>query len=388
MTWADWTTGNTAWRFGTLVPDEVLYEFQGPAIFIKTIGLDDFVFYKSDEHAGGDYFIAAPVDREEIAALKRGRLSMRGALSKPTCWLFDVDFDFGVRRFERIGTSQIASMLPSSGVPLYAGTRLAPDSIAQATSPLAFKFFGDELRDGFMPLDIFKNLITHVYDVVRQSFIPPSLSAGRSSDLLGFPLRQPLLASLLIPIDHPSIDVERLRRRQSTKFLDPEQVLADAEAEGARFVENVERTVDIAMSGKVTKTFAQDNFLLLENINEIMPAEHGDVSRLQVSSSLGGKNVFIELDREVGERLRHAYKDVRNKSVDITGAIVGIMEKSRSLVIRNRFGRETTCYFASPIYDDLLMRGELMIGRSLLVSGAFQKRSYRDLVTVDGVRLL
>lgn len=384
MKWADWTTGNTAWPFGTLVPDDVLYEFAGPAIFTKSIGLDDFLFYKSDEYSAGDYFVAVSVTPDEIDALKRGRLSIRGALNQAKCYIFDVDLDLNVRRFEQKKFSQLSSLLPSSGVPLYAKFKTAPDSVAQATSPLAFKFFGSELQDGLMPLDIFKNLVNDVYDVVRRSFVPPSLSVGKAADLLAFPMRQPVLASLLIAIDHPTIDVGRLRRRHNTKTLDPDQVLADAEAEGARFVQSVERTVDIAMSGKVTKTFARDNFSLLDNINEIVPGENSDVSKLQLSSSLGGQDIFVELDREVGERLRHAYKDVRDKSVDINGTIVGMMEKSRSLVLRNRFGRQITCYFASPIYDDLLARGELVIGRRLLVSGAFQKRDNRDLMKVDG----
>jgi hypothetical protein len=384
MKWADWTTGNTAWPFGTLVPDEVLYEFGGPAIFTKSIGLDDFLFYKSDEYSDGDYFVAVGVTPDEVDALKRGRLSIRGALNQSKCYIFDVDLDLNVRRFEQKKISQLASLLPSSGVPLYANFKTAPDSVVQSTSPLAFKFFGDELQDGLMPLDIFKTLVTNVYDVVRRSFVPPSLSASRAGDLLAFPMRQPVLASLLIAIDHPSIDVGRLRRRNSTKGLDPNQLVVEAEAEGARFVESVERTVDVAMAGKVTKTFARDNFSLFDNINDIVPGEHGDVSKLQLSSYLAGQDVFIELDREVGEKIRFAYKSVRDKSVDITGVIVGMIEKSRSLILRNRFGREVTCYFVPSIYDDLLVRGELVIGRRLLVSGGFQKRDNRDLIKVDG----
>lgn len=384
MKWADWTTGNTAWPFGMLVPDDVLYEFAGPAIFTKSIGLEDFFFYKSDEYSDGDYFVAVSITLDEIDALKRGRLSIRGALNQSKCYIFDVDFDLNVRRFEQKRFSEVSSLLPSSGVPLYSKFKAAPDSVDQATSLLAFKFFGDELQDGLMPLDIFKNLVNDVYDVVRRSFVPPSLSMGKAADLLAFPMRQPVLASLLIAIDHPTIDVGRLRRRHSTKTLDPDQVLAEAEAEGARFVQSVERTVDIAMSGKVTKAFARDNFSLLDNINEIVPGENSDVSKLQLSSSLGGQDVFVELDREVGERLRHAYKDVRDKSVDVNGTIIGMMEKSRSLVLQNRLGRQITCYFASPIYDDLLARGELVIGRRLSVSGAFQKRDNRDLMKVDG----
>lgn len=384
MKWVDWTTGNTAWPFGTLVPDEVLYDFDGPAIFTQCVGLDNFLFYKSDEHGDGDYFVAVSISPEEIGALKSGRLSVRGALNQSKCWIFDVDLDLNIRRYEQKKISQLAALLPSNGVPLYAKYKTVPDSMDQATSPLAFKFFGDELKDGLMPLDLFKNLVTNVYDVVRRSFVPPSLSVAKVADSLAFPMRQPVLASLLIAIDHPSIDVSRLRRRDNTKFLDPNQVLAEAKALGVRFLESVERSVDVAMSGKITKTFARDNFSLLDNINDIVPGEYGDISKLQVSSYLGDRNIFFELDREAGEKLRHAYKEVRDSPIVIDGVIVGMIEKSRSVILRSNVGREVTCYFVRSIYDDLLARGELVIGRRLLVSGSFQARDYRDLIKVDG----
>lgn len=389
MKWIQWKGGLSGWPFGALKPTEVLYELAGPAIFVTTIGLEQYLFYKSGEYDNGDYYIAVSISSEELDALKAGRLSLRGALQQAKAWLFDIDLDMQVQRFEQVDGAQISPSLPRSGLALYANYKSAPDSFAQASSPLAFKFFGQELKDGLMPLDIFRNLVTNVYDVVRRSFVPPALSPGRGFDLIEFPLRQPLLASLLIPIDYPSIDVARLRRRHNTKDLDPDTLLQEANAEGVRFVEQFERTIDIAESGKVTQSFARDNITLLDNINDIMPGERSDISKLQLSSTLGGKGSFIEVDREIGERLRHAYRDALDRNIDVSGVIIGMMRKSRSLVLRGRYGRELTCYLVPSIYDDLLTRGELTIGRRLTVSGRFQKRDKRDLMKVDGApRLL
>ena len=69
MTWGDWKTGATTWPFGTLIPDEVPYEFGGPAIFTKDIGLDKLLFFKSDEHLDGDYFVAVSLSSDELHAL-------------------------------------------------------------------------------------------------------------------------------------------------------------------------------------------------------------------------------------------------------------------------------------------------------------------------------
>jgi len=386
--WKEWSTGSKSWQFGPLAPDEVLYEDMGPAIFTAKIGLQHLLFYKSAEHSDGDYLIAVETSPEALDALKAGRLSVRGALAQPKCWLLDVDLDLGVRRFEQASFSKVLRLVPGSGVPLHARMKAAPDSVQQATSPLAFKFFGDELRDGLMPLDIFKNLVTNTYDVVRRLFVPPALSASKAGDLLAFPMRQPVLASLLIAIDHPSIDVSRLRRRHSTKNLDPEQLEREAEEEGAKFVEGVERTVERAASGRAMKTFARDNFMILDNIADIVPGERGDVSRLQLSSYLAGQDVFLELDREVGERIKHAYKIVRDDTVDIRGIVAGTINKSHLLILRPDRGREITCYIAPEVFDDLLERGEINSGRRLMLSGSFQKRARRDLMHVEDVTLL
>lgn len=386
--WDDWSSGSRNWQSGPLVPDEVLYEYMGPAMFTTTVGLQSLLVYKSYESAKSDYFVAVETSSEIVAALKAGRLSVRGALSQPTVWLLDLDLDLDVQRFEQTSFRAVADIVPEGGTPLYSTMKPAADSLQQANSPLAFKFFGDELQDGLMPLDIFKTLVSNTYDFVRRLFVPPALIASKAGDLLAFPMRQPLLGSLILAIDHPEIDAGRMRRRFSTKNLDPKEVERQAEQEGAKYVEGVERTVERASSGKGMKTFARDNFMLLDNLSEIVPGERGDVSRLQLSSYLAGQNVFLDLDREVGERIKHAYKAVRDDTVDINGIVAGTINKSHLLILRPDRGREITCYIAPDVFNDLLARGELNSGRRLLLSGSFQKRVRRNLMQVEDVRLL
>lgn len=388
MKWDHWSTGQTNWQFGQLRPDIVLFEYMGPAIFTAKIGLQDLLFYKSAEHDTGDYFIAVDTSAEVINALKAGRLSVRGALSQPKCWLMDVDLNLNVRRFDSAHFSEISSLIPEPGVPLFVHMKYAADTVEQANAPLAFKFFGDELQDGLMPLDIFKSLVTNTYDLVRRLFVPPALVATKAADLLAFPMRQPRLASLLIAIEHPEIDVGRMLRRHSTRNLDPRQLIEQAEQEGARFVEGIEKTVEKASSGRGMRTFARDNFALLDSLSDIVPSERGDVSRLQLSSYLAGQDVFLELDREVGERIKHAYRDVRDDTVNVLGSVAGTIEKSSILILRPDRGREITCYIASDIFNDLLARGELNSGRRMIVSGSFQKRVLRDLMNVEKVTLV
>lgn len=384
MIWDNWSSGLKNWPFGALTPDEVLYDFDGPAIFTSTIGLHKLLFYKADIHDDGDFYLAVNVSQDKIDALKAGRLSVRGALLQPHCWIFDVDFDLRVQQYEEKQLDAVIALLPKAGVPLYASLKTAPDSVQQATSPLAFKFFGDDLLRGSIPFSIFKGIINEVYEVVRRSLTPPSLTGGRDAEIIKIPLFQPALNSLLIAIDVPSIDVSKMKRRNRTKNLDPITLLDEAQKEGARFIEQVERTVDVASSGKISMGYARDHFEIFDRLNEIIPAENGDVSKLQISSYLDGQNHFIELDRKVGEKIRNIYREVRDQPQNITGKIVGMVRKSHTFILRPSNGREVTCHLVPAIYDNLLLAGELHIGRKLSVSGVYQKRDYRDLIKVDG----
>ena len=388
MKWSDWTTGKKGWALGALSPDEVLYAFDGPAIFTCQIGLENYLFYKSDEHDEGDYFIAAGISIDELAAMKAGKLSVRGAFSQKSCWLLDVDLDLKVRRYEQQRSDDVSQLLPRPGIALRSSQKGAADSIDQVESPLAFKFYGDELTDRRMPLSTFRGLIDSVYHVVRRSLVPPSLSVGRDSEVIDFPIRPPQFASLLIAIEHPFVDETRLRSRERTKNMTAQELRAESEAEGVKFISQVERTVDVASSGKITKGFARENIHVLDAISEIIPDNDGDVSKLQLSSAFHGATTFIEVNRDLGERIHTARKSVRDRTTTINGVVVGLVQKSRTFLLRNRYGREVTCYVARPIYDRMLAAGEISVGRRLRVNGEFYQRDFRDLLKVEGTPTL
>lgn len=384
MSWKEWNSGLRNWSYGRLVPDEILYDFDGPAIFTTRIGLETILFYKADIHDEGDYYLASSVSDTDLIALREGRLSVRGALSQPRCWMMDVDFDLEVIRYEQKNLKDIIPLLPRSGVPIYASFPKAPDSIQQANSPLAFKFFGDDLHYGTIPFDTFKTVIDQVYGVVRRCLTPPVLFSGRDSDVLDIPLQQPQFASLLVAIDSPAINTDILKRRKQTKNLDPEMILIESIKEGARFIEQVERTVDFAHSGRLTNMYAQDYFHIFHSLSEIIPVESGDISRLQISSGLGNQHRFFELDRTVGEKIQYYHKAVRDTPTEISGRIVGTIRKSKTFILRTKAGRDVTCHLLPNIYEELLEAGELMIGRALSVSGTYQRREFRDLMKVTG----
>jgi hypothetical protein len=382
--WETWTTGSRDWHLGRIVPDEVLYYLNGPAIFTCRIGLLTYVFFKSDEYDEGDYYLAASVTDRELTALKEGRLSVRGALSQPHCWLMQTDFELNVHRYEEKSESEVRAFLPKSGVPLLGSFETAADSINQTDSLFAFKFYGAELSEEGMPFSTFKSIVDNVYGVVRNALTPASLSAGRDRRFMDFPVRQPEFASLLIAIDNPVLDAAQLRARDRTRNLDPDAVVQEAHERGRDFADQVERTIDLAMAGQLPEHYAADNFAFLQQIVNILPASNSEVSKLQFSSNSDRGQVFVEVDAVAGDRIRQSVEIVERRNVYINGVITAVLWNSKTIRIQTDYHREVTCQIGYTLFDELVAADRLKIGTRLGLNGRYTSRDYRDWMKVEG----
>lgn len=364
--------------------EKTLYELEGPAIFTSRVGLDLLLFFKVEERASSDVFLVARTSTDEVAALENGAVSVRGILQKDENWLLELDLEDRILGFDRKSSDAFLSIMPPTRLPLYSHFEEAPDVVSSSTTPLVFKFTGPALSQRGMPLSVFKGLVESVYESVRRSIVPPSLRSGRNIELLDFPVRNLEFRSLLIPLGHPEIDETLLRRRNATKDLLPTNLIKEAEVEGARFAENVERTIEKASGGSFTKSYAREQIGTLRGIADIIPHERTDFSSMYFSSNLNLERFSAYVDREVGDRIYETYKAVRGDPKTIVGRIVGQTQKSKRLLIRNRFGRETTVYLAPTVYDSMLAEGNLFIGQNLEFKGDLEKRSDRDLLKSDG----
>ncbi len=382
--WQNWKTGKQDWDLGNLSPDEVLYYLDGPAIFTCRIGFSTYLFFKSDELDTGDYYIAAPITQDELQALKDGRLSVRGALSQPTIWLLQLDFDLRVKRYEEKREAEVRTLLPKSGVPLFSKFRTAPDSPAQTDAFFAFKFLGDKLSEKRMPFSTFKNLVDNVHDLVRGALTPPSLSAGYDRRFMDFAVRQPEFASLLIAIDRPTIDAKQLRARARTRNLDPDAVAQEVRDRSRAFAEQVERAVNFATTGRLPERFAAENFAFLQKISNILPASGSDISKLQFSSNANGAQTFVEIDAAAGDRIRGVVEGDGHSKIYITGVVTGIIGKSNTFRIDTDFNREVTCQLDKRQFDELLEQDRLKYGVRIGVKGRYRKRDFRDWMEVEG----
>jgi hypothetical protein len=298
--------------------------------------------------------------------------------------LLQTDFDLNVGRYEEKRFDDVKHLLPKSGVPLLSSFRVAADSISQTDSLFSFKFYGEDLSERGMPFSTFKGLIDNVYNVVRNALTPLSLGNGRDKSFIDFPVREPEFASLLIAIDPPTLDVGRLRLRDRTRDLNPDAVVQEAQLRGRDFADQVERTVDLAMAGRLTEQYAADNFVFLQQIADILPATRSDVSKLQFSSNSGGGQVFVEVDSQMGDRIRASLHGVEHREIHISGTVSGIIGKSATFRLQTDFSREVTCQLGRTQFDELVGQGRLRYGVRIGVRGRYIKRDLRDWMKVNG----
>lgn len=382
--WQNWTSGRRDWDLGRIVPDEVLYYFDGPAIFTCRVGLSTFLFFKADEHDDGDYYLASAVTDSELDALKRGRLSVRGALSQESVWLLQTDFDLNVFQYEMKSEVAVRTFLPKAGVPLIGSFPTAADSLAQTDSLFAFKFFGEELSEEGLPLTTFKGLVDKVHDVVRNALTPLALSGGRDRNFIDFSVRPLEFASLLIAIDEPEIDAARLRAQRRTRNLDPSDIVQQAYEKGREFAEQIERTVELASVGDLPDNFGIDNFAFIQQIVEILPSSDGDVSKLQFSSTSGGGEVFVEVNSTAGDRIRGSFAMITGRNVYLTGTVDGLIGASKTFRLKTDTGREVTCQLGWNQFDELVADHRLRFGVRVGVNGRYVERPRRDWMKVEG----
>ncbi len=94
--WFDVLTAVDSQRFGDLTPVEVLYEFDGPRIFIARDRFGgDILCYACGESTVDQTitYLIVPTDARAIAALKEGITTVHDALDQPWLWVAHLSYD-------------------------------------------------------------------------------------------------------------------------------------------------------------------------------------------------------------------------------------------------------------------------------------------------------
>lgn len=371
------------WNAGPIVPEEVLYEYDGPTIFTARVGLALFLFFKKDELENSDIFIAAPVIEVEIDLLKRGGVSVRGLLSYREAWLVQADLDLRVERYQSHTFESIEPLLPKRGLGLRAHFGVVPDSVDQANAFFAFKFISPSMSTRSMPLTVFRGLVDDLSELVRKTLVPQSLATGRDSRYFDVQIGEPKFASLLITIQQPDIDAEGLRSNPRTRELEPEALRAESSFRGQRFWESVEATTAMAALGELEPAAAIEHHFALTQLATLLPSEANHIDQLQISFGGHAGSRMVTIDKAVGGRLVRAEAVAAAQARELSGVIVEVNGEARTFILKDVGGRQTTCAPSRQLFELLEQEGHLVRGVQMRIWGNFWRRTRRDYIYFD-----
>lgn len=378
--WSSRRPVERAWNAGRVQPTEVLYEFDGPAVFAAMVGLSRFLFLKKQEGEESDCFLAAEVSIEKLEALKSGRISLRGALDSSMTFIIEADLDYNVVAYQRLDSDEVEDCLPPRGLALYSKFGEVPDSLEQANALLAFKFESDLMQNKSMPLSMLKSLIDDVSDVARKVIIPQVLMIGKLAREFELMVSPPKFSSLLIAIESAKIDRSALLKAKWDGVLDETQLADEAERLSGEFLLRLDRVRAIAEKSELSLTDANTHSDVLFEISDILPSDSNELRRLQIShQSKTGFNL-ISIDKEVGERLSNARKLIETPSATIRGIIIEVNDESNTFVVKSLSGRQVTIKPRLALYSEMVQAGRNKTGTHVTVSGRYTRRVRRDLL--------
>lgn len=379
-----WSTSQPSrvdWPTGKVVPEEVLYAYDGPLTFITTIGLARYVFHKVDEGHSGDLFLAVGATDEIIEAIKRGALSMRGALLQRKVWIVELTDAFAVTRYWQLPANDVPTdYIPAAGLTILPSRRFAPDSVEQANSFFSMRFLGSELSTSAIPFRTFKTLVDNAYESIRSIFQGPEIDGQSINNYFDLNILEPKFGSLIIAVDGPVVDRAGMERKKLPSVSDG--LIREAmESDRNRFFESMNQIVDKAGQGPIARTFALDHVETLEQVFELVPSKANQLDQIEFRTAGFDESEVLAINSAVGNRIRDAYRLIETERRTVRGTIIEVNAASSTFVIVDLTHRQITCSVSRKEFKQL----HPDIGDRLTVVGDYQERERRDFMKVRAV---
>lgn len=367
------------WGLGSIEPSEMLYEYDGPAIFSANIGLAQYIFYKFREGERTAYFLVSGVNDASVRALSAGNLSIRGALGRPQ-WIIEIGSGMKGERYWKIAPEEIPeNVFPRAGLSLLPNRSQVPNLLEQASSFFSLRFAGRRFVGDSIPLARFKTLMDSACDSFRRIFPAPVVDQHRIGHAFDLEIAQPKFSSLIISVKGYSIDRTRIRKSILEK-LNQHEINKSILEKRDTFFSEVETVVNQVRRVELSRGFAVEHFDVLYQIADIVPRNEEDVELVEFATGEERAITPVSINYEQGKRLHSAYRLAEASERSISGVVVEINDDSSTFVIRDRNHRQATCVVESDTFRDL----EFSIGSQVAVRGEFIRRHRRDKIYVRG----
>lgn len=384
MAWSSDLPSSPAWTDAPLVPEEVLYEYDGPLIFTAKFGAYQAIFSRIDEKEGSDFYAVGTTTDGIIQALKGGALSLRGALLREPCYIMELD-GLKVLRFWSCAKDDFDDdLLPRAGRTLDPNISDAADVYEQLTSFFSVRFSGAMLSRRSMAFSTFKELVDNVYIASRRIMMPDGLVNAKSATF-DFDIYEPSFGSLVVNLDKPKLSPGNIRKHLKNPALDMGFVRENISNKRGDFFDDLGMLVATAEEGEIGRQVAVDNIELLKQIQDLIPTDDTQFSRVDFRALVDNERRQLVVTEEVGERLRRAHDTALGEAAEYTGSITIVNSKRATFVIQRDIGRELTCSVSAELFERLEERDDFRGGTLVVVRGQFYRRARRDYMSVEDV---
>ncbi|MDE3811642.1 hypothetical protein I7I49_15305 [Sinorhizobium meliloti] len=367
-------------------PRETLYEYDEPLIFRSTVGLVDLLLTKVARAQDKSIYLACQTDNRTVEALRAGRLSVAGAFDRKSYWIVALDNQSRIAAYwNRFREEVPKRFFAKPGLGLYHWHGIVPDSLEQSYALLAIKFKGSDLTEAGIPLGKLKSLVDKSFSTVRKLLTPTQLINTRSSTF-DVEVAPPKLASLVIAVKEPVINMRAVRRIPALNKYSKNDIELAVKARGEEFAKKLLEIQYLSKHHAMDDAYAEENFAYLDILSEILPDEDGFVSSVEFNTTGSDGLATVVFDRDDAGSIRDSVKAVEGREITEHGIVNGLITSSRTVRLRSVRGKDVTCVFASELYEHLLADPNFRVKGPISLTGRLTRRKKIDLMDVKAFR--
>jgi len=332
---------------GDLKPLEILYEFDGPRIFLSEVAAGEVLCFLADDDGKHFRFIASPTNKNIIDKLKNGLQTLRDTLNQPWVWFIDLTYD-GIPQAAWKGTLADApeDVLPEKGLMLW--PHLEPI--------FALRAIGDGLSEGNVPISVIRQVIegaTTSLKKIANSVFEESKRQGRKANTIRQFYDLPTLGFAYNSFEAAFRVPET--QQSPLSLTESEEVVAVFSKIG----EKLETAFDWALDEKTRQASGPLPIELLEALEKLIPPKTGIVRSIEVRGKFFPNPVARYcLTRETSNTVRKALVAARasqERIVKVQGLVREFDKDNFSFSLRNTDdGKEHSCLFPPEFFDDLI----------------------------------
>lgn len=325
----------------SIVPEDVLYEYDGPRLFTVASDSGLYLCYLCDAGDTRFRFVVVPTSEKIVARLKDGLITAYESLDQPRVWLIDTGLSGEVERTVRTNLIEIDQrFLPKPTVMLH------PD----LEPVLTVKLQGQQMRAGAVPASVMKRAIDGAYGALKklaEMVEGVQEAAGRPvrsiRTLYDLPAQRVAFASFEVAFGLPEAAQQELAIREdaAAKLQRMSIILADS-LEWARTAGGQAQPADIGLDK-------------LEVLDKLVPLRDGVTDLVQISGRFFPKRSIYTLDRTASLAVKAALLKARARDdVETLEGTPREFDKDKlSFILRNDGGADVAhCVLSEELADE------------------------------------